>query len=362
MTEQTVLKDLRALAPQLHEAHKAEKETKEAFKALEDAFKAQPEIAEALVSKKSAANEKKSLERKARALLQQAGEEQIALDTRYYRITPTSSLVLADETATALKLAKLALAAPTVFSQFLKVDMDALLAARDTNPIIMELCPDTEFDITQSHKTYINWSQLAQPELNHSEALVQLKAELAAIGDDFVAISSETTGINIKKDEPVKLTIIDQAGVTLMDTMLFPEAQIHPEAEAVHGISEADLLHAPRFADIADKVKALLEGKSVLAYNAPFAKSMIANAVRGELAIHEWTLPGDWHCLMKMGATWGGERSSLLIHQFRSLKFNELASRLGVAVNGSKAAQVLAVTKALQLRLSTPSQEGVLDG
>ncbi|WP_187968959.1 DNA polymerase III subunit epsilon [Aquibium microcysteis] len=90
-----------------------------------------------------------------------------------------------------------------------------------------------------------------------------------------IIFDTETTGLDSREDR-----IIEIGGVELVNR--FPsgrfihfyihpgDRQIHPEAQAVHGISMADLQGKPRFAEIAGEFLAFIEGAKLIAHNAGF--------------------------------------------------------------------------------------------
>ena len=93
-----------------------------------------------------------------------------------------------------------------------------------------------------------------------------------------VVFDCETTGIDPSKDQVIELCV--QFG--LADSAekrvwrLLPTAPIHPAAQAVHGISLEELLHCPRFADVADEIALLFAGVDVIiGYNVAFDIDML---------------------------------------------------------------------------------------
>jgi DNA polymerase-3 subunit epsilon len=90
-----------------------------------------------------------------------------------------------------------------------------------------------------------------------------------------IIFDTETTGLDSREDR-----IIEIGGVELVNR--FPsgrfihfyihpgDRQIHPEAQAVHGISMADLQGKPRFAEIAEEFLAFTDGAKLIAHNAGF--------------------------------------------------------------------------------------------
>lgn len=90
-----------------------------------------------------------------------------------------------------------------------------------------------------------------------------------------IIFDTETTGLDSREDR-----IIEIGGVELVNR--FPsgrfihfyihpgDRQIHPEAQAVHGISLADLQGKPRFAEIAEEFLAFIDDAKLIAHNAGF--------------------------------------------------------------------------------------------
>jgi DNA polymerase-3 subunit epsilon len=90
-----------------------------------------------------------------------------------------------------------------------------------------------------------------------------------------IIFDTETTGLDSREDR-----IIEIGGVELVNR--FPsgrfihfyvhpgDRQIHPDAQAVHGISLADLQGKPRFAEIAEEFLAFIDDAKLIAHNAGF--------------------------------------------------------------------------------------------
>ncbi|MBP0437520.1 DNA polymerase III subunit epsilon [Tianweitania sediminis] len=90
-----------------------------------------------------------------------------------------------------------------------------------------------------------------------------------------IIFDTETTGLDHRDDR-----VIEIGGVELVNR--FPTGrtihfyinpagrEIHPEAQAVHGISAADLADKPAFCDICDELLGFFEGARLVAHNATF--------------------------------------------------------------------------------------------
>ncbi len=95
-----------------------------------------------------------------------------------------------------------------------------------------------------------------------------------------IVFDTETTGLDSREER-----IIEIGGVELVNRFptgrvfhryLNPQGRaIHPDAQAVHGISAADLADKPTFADIADEFLAFIDGASLVAHNAGFDMAFV---------------------------------------------------------------------------------------
>lgn len=86
----------------------------------------------------------------------------------------------------------------------------------------------------------------------------------------LVAFDLETTGTDTERDRIVEIALIRVEPLGLrreFATRVNPGVPIPPEATRVHGISDADVAGAPRFAEIAAEVVALLEGADLAGFN-----------------------------------------------------------------------------------------------
>ncbi|PJI54557.1 hypothetical protein CTI14_14045, partial [Methylobacterium radiotolerans] len=88
----------------------------------------------------------------------------------------------------------------------------------------------------------------------------------------FAIIDVETTGLSPKRDRVLELAVvrIDQRGqiVDEWSTRFNPEAPVG--ATHIHGITEADVAHAPLFRDVASSIVPYISGLPIAAHNARF--------------------------------------------------------------------------------------------
>ena len=90
-----------------------------------------------------------------------------------------------------------------------------------------------------------------------------------------IVFDTETTGLDWRDERVIELGGIElvnrfPTGRTFHRYINPQGRQIHAEAQAVHGISAADLADKPTFADIADEFIAFIDGAHLVAHNAGF--------------------------------------------------------------------------------------------
>ncbi|MET4614093.1 DNA polymerase-3 subunit epsilon [Rhodococcus sp. PvR044] len=120
----------------------------------------------------------------------------------------------------------------------------------------------------------------------------------------------ETTGF---VGSIIEAAVIDAAtGETLLDTLVDPgSVAIEPEAQAVHGITAADLVGAPTWREVLPALAAATAGRIVLAYNAPFDRDRVLHDCRcANIEPGHLFDPARWHCIM-------ARRSEALGTEFR---------------------------------------------
>lgn len=93
-----------------------------------------------------------------------------------------------------------------------------------------------------------------------------------------VVIDTETTGLSYKNDRIVEIAIVVLENWEVRQryhSLVNPERQMPIAASSVNNIHDSDLINAPVFADIAQSVKTLIDGKLVVGYNLKFDISFI---------------------------------------------------------------------------------------
>ena len=90
-----------------------------------------------------------------------------------------------------------------------------------------------------------------------------------------IVFDTETTGLDSKVERIIEIGAIElldrfPTGKTFHVYIHPQDRQIHPDAQAVHGISMADLAGKPTFDKIADEFAAFIEDAMLVAHNAMF--------------------------------------------------------------------------------------------
>jgi DNA polymerase-3 subunit epsilon len=103
------------------------------------------------------------------------------------------------------------------------------------------------------------------------EAAAQWAARLIN-RDDVYILDTETSDLN---GEILELTIINLQGEPVYNGRFKPSTPIHWKAARVHGLTEEILANEPLWANEYEAIRNVLEGKTILIYNAAFDVPMI---------------------------------------------------------------------------------------
>jgi len=96
---------------------------------------------------------------------------------------------------------------------------------------------------------------------------------------DWVILDTETTGLS-NIDEAVSIGVIDHTGNVLLDTLVKPaNAFITQHVAALHGITQEMVSDAPTFLQVLPDLHSAVAGKTIVVYNAPFDRRIIAQSV-----------------------------------------------------------------------------------
>jgi DNA polymerase-3 subunit epsilon len=124
---------------------------------------------------------------------------------------------------------------------------------------------------------------------------------------DWVILDTETTGTS-ESDEIIQIAILSYDGTVLLDTLVKPTQHIPFESTTIHGITDDDVTTAPTFSKVYEKVQSVIQGKTIVIYNAQFDVRLI----RQSLAKYNLLPLGlDFDrvdCAMLMYSAWVGEQ------------------------------------------------------
>ena len=143
-----------------------------------------------------------------------------------------------------------------------------------------------------------------------------------------LALDLETTGLDVRTDRIVQAAAVTLVGPRIaaepgLNRLVDPGVPIPAESTRIHGIDAATVAGAPRFAEIAPALRALLEGRAVVGHNIAFDLAILRHeAARANLP---WRDPPALDVALLYGA---------LEPSLADLRLESLAERLGVPVIG----------------------------
>jgi DNA polymerase III subunit epsilon len=107
----------------------------------------------------------------------------------------------------------------------------------------------------------------------------------------------------------IEVGVVDLTGVTLYETLIKPPIPIPADAMAIHGITEAMVSNAPRWAEAWADLRPVLEGRYIGAYNKLILTCACSSRPMGATgSIGRWT-DKNFFCVMKLYAAFYGQRS-----------------------------------------------------
>ena len=135
----------------------------------------------------------------------------------------------------------------------------------------------------------------------------QLRAAAVAWAREVAAdpgtlyLDTETTGFG--DADVVDIAVVDNRGEVLLNSLVRPTRPIPADASRVHGILDRHVADAPEWPTVAAALAALVVGRRVVVYNAPFDAGIIG----GCCARHRIVVPAvRWECAMRQYAAYRG--------------------------------------------------------
>jgi len=123
--------------------------------------------------------------------------------------------------------------------------------------------------------------------------------------DRFVILDTETTGVTTY-DEVIQIGVIDPRGSVLLDRLIKPSQTTHisREATAIHRITMAMLEKMPRYNEIADMLQSVVQGRTIITYNAEFDRRLLMQTAGFSGG---FVPPDPWECAMLQYAKFIGD-------------------------------------------------------
>lgn len=141
---------------------------------------------------------------------------------------------------------------------------------------------------------------------------------------DWLFVDTETTGLS-SCDQVIELAVaapVRQLGRWRLEPLLVqrmrPSVSINPAASMIHGITERNLRDAPTFSQIADQIRALMHGRRLLAWNAPFDRAAL-NRTSTSWSTSPVAQDHAWHCAMRAHAVWAGDKTGRMLYRYHKL-------------------------------------------
>lgn len=169
--------------------------------------------------------------------------------------------------------------------------------------------PRAQFDdkhgICYSCQNEMEWEEREARIALAREGAVKWARKLMS-SNGWLVLDTETTGLDYGC-EPVQIGVLAADGSTLIDTLIRPAGPIPPDSTLIHGITDARVANAPRFAEVYPVLAELLRGKRVVVYNADFDTMILEGTCR------HYGLPtieaAEYDCAMIAFARYCGEWS-----------------------------------------------------
>lgn len=100
---------------------------------------------------------------------------------------------------------------------------------------------------------------------------------LAIPAEKILCIDTETTGLDLRKDEIIQLSMIDGHGKSIFESLICPPTRKRwPNAQEINGITPKMVKGKPELEEVADQVQEAINAADlIVGYNLPFDVSMM---------------------------------------------------------------------------------------
>jgi DNA polymerase-3 subunit epsilon len=144
--------------------------------------------------------------------------------------------------------------------------------------------------------------------MNARGQAIQIAREKLALNPLY--LDTETTGRE-RNSEIIEISIIDDVGQVVFESLVKPTRPIPLDVTRIHGITNEIVKDAPNWMGVWPRVRDVLAGRSVGIYNADFDLRMIRQTL--EKFRMAWSPPENFvsFCIMKLYAQYQGEWNSL---------------------------------------------------
>jgi DNA polymerase-3 subunit epsilon len=144
--------------------------------------------------------------------------------------------------------------------------------------------------------------------INDRGQAIQIAREKLALNPLY--LDTETTGRE-RNSEIIEISIIDDAGQVIFESLVKPTRLIPLDVTRIHGITNEMVRDSPNWMIVWPQVREVLAGRSVGIYNADFDIRMIRQTLEKFRMV--WSPPQNFvsFCIMKLYAQFKGEWNSL---------------------------------------------------
>lgn len=108
----------------------------------------------------------------------------------------------------------------------------------------------------------------------HADKVRETYKDIMKNKEQYLILDTETTGLG-DADQIVEIAIIDLDGKELLNTRIYTEVPISPEASYINGIKNSDLEGMPTIKELTPEIQELFKNKTILIYNKVFDVRML---------------------------------------------------------------------------------------